>query len=105
MLDPGDRISGKGARKLRKARIETVLFPHALAMEVKEWNRLLSGFNYEETSVELFRSAAEENAPALAGRGSEEGGYSVQPVVGCGLANCRCDLLVIFSVQFSGDGR
>jgi pyrimidine deaminase RibD-like protein len=39
MLDPDDRISGKGVRKLRKAGIETVLFPHDLAMEVEELNR------------------------------------------------------------------
>jgi pyrimidine deaminase RibD-like protein len=46
MLDPDDRISGKGVRKLRKAGIETVLFPHALVMEVEELHRLFTGFNY-----------------------------------------------------------
>jgi hypothetical protein len=46
MLDPDDRISGKEVRKLRKAGIETVLFPHARAMEVEDLNRLLTGFNY-----------------------------------------------------------
>lgn len=39
MLDPDDRISGKGVRKLRKAGIETALFPHDLAGEVEELNR------------------------------------------------------------------
>src|SRR5437773_6605779 len=39
MLDPDDRISGKGQRKLRRAGIVTDLFPHDLAMEVEELNR------------------------------------------------------------------
>jgi pyrimidine deaminase RibD-like protein len=39
MLDPDDRISGKGLRRLRKAGIVTDLFPHDLAMEVEELNR------------------------------------------------------------------
>ncbi len=39
MLDPDDRISGKGQRKLRRAGIVTDLFSHDLAMEVEELNR------------------------------------------------------------------
>jgi len=39
MLDPDDRISGRGQRALRKAGIATVLFPHDLMAEVEELNR------------------------------------------------------------------
>jgi pyrimidine deaminase RibD-like protein len=39
MLDPDDRISGRGQRRLRKAGITTVLFPEDLMAEVEELNR------------------------------------------------------------------
>ena len=39
MLDPDDRISGRGQRTLRKAGIATVLFPDDLMAEVEELNR------------------------------------------------------------------
>ncbi len=39
ILDPDDRIRGKGQRKLSNAGIETALFPHDLAMQVEELNR------------------------------------------------------------------
>lgn len=39
MLDPDDRISGRGQRALRKARIVTEFFPHDLMEELEELNR------------------------------------------------------------------
>src|SRR6266446_3078578 len=44
ILDPDDRIRGKGQRKLSNAGIETALFPHDLAMEVEELNREFTRF-------------------------------------------------------------
>ena len=39
MLDPDDRISGRGQRALRRAGIATELFPHELMAEIEELNR------------------------------------------------------------------
>jgi pyrimidine deaminase RibD-like protein len=39
MLDPDPRITGRGQRKLRNARIITDLFPHDLMTEIEELNR------------------------------------------------------------------
>jgi pyrimidine deaminase RibD-like protein len=44
ILDPDERIRGKGQRKLSNAGIETSLFPHDLAMEVEELNREFTRF-------------------------------------------------------------
>jgi len=53
MLDPDDRISGKGVRKLRQAGIATVLFPHDLAMEVEELNREFIRFCEQNVRAEV----------------------------------------------------
>jgi pyrimidine deaminase RibD-like protein len=39
MLDPDDRIRGKGWQKLRNAGIVTDIFPHNLAVQIEEMNR------------------------------------------------------------------
>jgi hypothetical protein len=59
MLDPDDRISGKGVRKLRKAGIETVLFQHDLAMEVEELNRELTRFCEQNLRTEVGPASME----------------------------------------------
>ena len=53
MLDPDDRISGKGQRKLRKAGIITDLFPHDLAMQVEELNREFTRFCEQNLQTEV----------------------------------------------------
>lgn len=53
MLDPDDRISGKGWRKLRNAGIETVPFAHDLAMEVEELNREFTRFCEQSVRTEV----------------------------------------------------
>jgi pyrimidine deaminase RibD-like protein len=49
ILDPDERIRGKGQRKLSNAGIETSLFPHDLAMEVEELNREFTRFCEQQT--------------------------------------------------------
>jgi pyrimidine deaminase RibD-like protein len=49
ILDPDERIRGKGQRKLSNAGIETSLFPHDLAMEVEELNREFTRFCEQHT--------------------------------------------------------
>lgn len=39
MLDPNERICGRGVRRLRKANIETVMFPPDLGAQVEDQNR------------------------------------------------------------------
>jgi pyrimidine deaminase RibD-like protein len=53
MLDPDDRIRGKGQRKLSNAGIETALFPHDLAMEVEELNRDFTRFCEQSVRTEV----------------------------------------------------
>lgn len=53
MLDPDDRISGTGWRKLRNAGIETVPFPHDLAKEVEELNREFTHFCEQNVRTEV----------------------------------------------------
>ena len=63
ILDPDDRIRGKGQRKLSNAGIETALFPHDLAMEVEELNREFTRF-CEKQSLASQTHPAESFAPA-----------------------------------------
>ncbi len=65
MLDPDDRIRGKGHRKLTNAGIEFSFFPHDLAMEVEELNRDFTRFCEQNVrseiglaNVELWREVA-----------------------------------------------
>jgi len=58
MLDPDDRISGRGQRKLRKAGIVTDFFPHDLMTEVEELNRDFT------RSYELESQAPKHQPPA-----------------------------------------
>jgi pyrimidine deaminase RibD-like protein len=66
MLDPDDRISGKGLRKLRKAGIVTDLFPHDLAMEVEELNREFT--RYCEQQGKTLKPVTSSQAPKRTGR-------------------------------------
>jgi len=63
ILDPDDRIRGKGQRKLSNAGIETALFPHDLAMEVEELNREFTRF-CEKQSLTSQTHPANSFAPA-----------------------------------------
>jgi pyrimidine deaminase RibD-like protein len=56
ILDPDDRIRGKGQRKLSNAGIETALFPHDLAMEVEELNREFTRYCEQQTRKEEPRT-------------------------------------------------
>lgn len=60
MLDPDDRISGRGQRALRKAGIATELFPHDLMAEVEELNR---DFVRDRESREHVVGNEKEEAP------------------------------------------
>ena len=53
MLDPDDRIRGKGHRKLTNAGIEFSFFPHDLAMEVEELNREFTRFSEQNVRTEV----------------------------------------------------
>jgi pyrimidine deaminase RibD-like protein len=53
MLDPDDRIRGKGHRKLTNAGIEFSFFPHDLAMEVEELNREFTRFCEQNVRTEV----------------------------------------------------
>lgn len=53
MLDPDDRIRGKGHRKLTNAGIEFSFFPHDLAMEVEELNREFTRFCEQSVRIEV----------------------------------------------------
>jgi pyrimidine deaminase RibD-like protein len=61
ILDPDDRIRGKGQRKLSNAGIETALFPYDLAMEVEELNREFTRFCEKQSLTSRTHPA---NSPA-----------------------------------------
>ena len=59
MLDPDDRIRGKGHRKLTNAGIECSFFPHELAMEVEELNREFTRFCEQSVQKEVGSANSE----------------------------------------------
>src|SRR6202007_2984822 len=62
ILDPDNRISGRGQRMLRKAGIVAELFPHDLMAEVEEMNR---DFMRDRESQESRQSAKSSAPPKL----------------------------------------
>ncbi len=62
MLDPDDRIRGKGHRKLTNAGIEFSFFPLDLAMEVEELNREFTRFCERETVKSLPTANEDESS-------------------------------------------
>jgi pyrimidine deaminase RibD-like protein len=68
MLDPDDRISGRGQRTLRKAGIATELFDHNLMTEIEELNR------------DFVREREQRTTKDKAGERSFEAGQELQEV-------------------------
>ncbi len=69
MLDPDDRISGRGQRRLRKAGIVTDFFPHDLMTEVEELNREFTRFCEQQGQtmpVQSLRTQPTPKAPSIA---------------------------------------
>lgn len=77
MLDPDDRISGRGQRALRKAGIATDLFPHDLMGEVEELNR---DFVRDRESRENERNGEQKAPPEFYNFGGNPGPISLSGV-------------------------
>jgi pyrimidine deaminase RibD-like protein len=65
ILDPDDRIRGKGQRKLSNAGIETSLFPHDLAMEVEELNRDFTRSCEQQSQEQMVAGSSEKDKSSL----------------------------------------